>query len=471
MVSKPKVLLVEDDETIATALRSAMENECTILISGRAQVSETAGQEPEPLVTLVDLESPSCPDPEEGLRILRERQRAGHSGKLIVYTGSPDRRVAIQAVRHGAAEILSKPLDMTLLKEIMRRALRMADLEQEARAGQTASHHEEVAGMLGTSSSIHRIFEAIRKVSTNDAPILITGESGTGKELTAKAIHERGSRKRAPFITINCGAIPESLLEAEMFGDERSVSPAVEGRTKGKVELADGGTLFLDDVGELPLLLQGKVLRLLQDRTFERSGGRQRHEVNVRVIAATKVNLQESIEKGTFREDLYHRLGVVHINVPPLRERGEDTVHIATAFLRHASAHHGKSIHGFTREALEAMQLYSWPGNVRELSERVGRAVVMAAGTHIRPADLDIPCQLAHQNQGSISLKINQQRIETDLIMKAFTLSHGNLSRAAHELGISRSTLYRRLRQYGMDRTLDARRIPGVSPRAWMADH
>jgi two-component system NtrC family response regulator len=347
----------------------------------------------------------------------------------------------------------------------------MADLEQEAQDSLVKSGYEEFKGMLGTSASIHRIFDAIRKVSTNDAPILIIGESGTGKELTAKAIHERSLRRRAPFIPIHCGALPESLLEAELFGYEPSALRGAVGQKKGKVEFGQGGTLFLDEIGDLSVSLQVKLLRFLQDRTFERVGGHQRIEGNVRIIAATHVNLQEAIEKGTFREDLYNRLGVVHINLPPLRERGGDLSLMATAFLRQVAAHDGKPIQDFTSEAWEAMRTYSWPGNVRELFSRIGRAVVMAEGTHVRPEDLDLPHEVVRPDEGSISLKINQQRIETDLIMKAFTLSQGNLSRAAHELGISRSTLYRRLRQYGMDRTRDARRTLSSFPQAWMSEH
>ena len=237
------------------------------------------------------------------------------------------------------------------------------------------------------------------------------------------------------------------------------------------MEHAQGGTLFLDEVGELPHALQVKLLRFLQDHTFERVGGHQPIEMNVRIIAGTNVNLKEAIEKGTFREDLYYRLGVVHINLPPLRERGEDVSLIAMAFLRQTASRYNKRVYGFTREAQEALQAYSWPGNVRELSNRVGRAVVMAEAAHVTSDDLDLPRQAPRQDEGSISLKVNQQRIETDLILKAFTLSQGNLSRAAHELGISRSTLYRRLRQYGMERSLEARRFPGMSPRASMTEH
>lgn len=422
-------------------------------------------------VMLVDIDAPSRPSAEDGLNILQTLRQTGYPGKVIAYTGRPERSVAVRAVQCGACDVLLKSLDATQLQQGIERVARIADLEQEARGTTVVGGPEEFSGMLGMSASIHRIFDAIRKVSTSDAPILITGESGTGKEVTARAIHARGLRRQGPFIPINCGAIPESLLESELFGYERGAFTGAVGQKNGKVESAQGGTLFLDEVGELPNALQVKLLRVLQDHTFERVGGHQAIEMNVRIIAATNVNLKEAIEKGTFREDLYYRLGVVHINLPPLRERGEDVSLIAMALLRQAAAHYNKHLYGFTREALEAMHAYSWPGNVRELSNRIGRAVVMAEGTHITAADLDIPCQAAPQDDGSISLKVNQQRIETDLIMKAFTLSQGNLSRAAQELGISRSTLYRRLRQYGMERSLEARRFPGLSPRASMTEH
>jgi two-component system, NtrC family, response regulator len=435
-VSKPRILIIEDDQTVAHTLKSALDDECEVLLRSRELVS--SAQEQRSLVTLLGLESPLTSEPEEGLRLLHAWRQAGHREKVVVYTSSQERSVAVQAVRQGATDVLLKPLDLALLKAVVGRAARMADLEQEAREGPVMDGHETFPGMLGMSPSIHRIFDAIRKVSTNDAPILITGESGTGKELTAKAIHERGLRHLAPFIPVHCGAIPENLVESEFFGYERGACAGALSAQKGKVETAQGGTLFLADVGELPASTQAKLLRCLQDRTFERVGGTQCIDMNVRLIAATHVNLQEAVEKGTFRQ---------------------------------AAAHHGKAVQGFTREALDLMQSYTWPGNVRELFNRVDRAVIMAEGTHVRPVDVDLPHQVARQDEGSISLKLNQQRIETNLIMKAFTLSQGNLSRAAHELGISRSTLYRRLRQYGMDRTLEARRDLDGSSRVRMSDH
>jgi two-component system NtrC family response regulator len=470
-VEKAKVLIVEDDVPMAARMRAAIEDEFDVLVTKRNQTTGVRIQELAPPVTVVDVESSSNPQADQGMLILQELRQTGYRGKVIAYTDGTERSLAVRAVREGACDVLSKPLDLTLLKGIIRRAAHVADLAQEAPEAAAGSGPEEFKGILGTSPNIRRIIDAIRKVSTNDAPILITGESGTGKELTARAIHDRGLRKQAPFIPVSCGAIPENLLESELFGHEPGALAGAAGRKTGKIESAQGGTLFLDEVGELPDALQVKLLRFLQDHTFERVGGHQPVEMNVRIIAATNVNLKEAVGKGMFREDLYYHLGIVHINLPPLRERGEDVPLLAMAFLRQAAAHYEKRLCGFTREALEAIRAYTWPGNVRELSNKVGRAVLMAEGTHVTPEDLNLPHQVGAQDERSISLKVNQQRIETDLITKAFTLSQGNLSRAAQELGISRSTLYRRLRQYGMDRTLDARRAFGMSPRAWISEH
>lgn len=470
-MAKYSVVIVGPDESTVSAVQALIQDQFDVSTARWTAEALPPIHEQASPVMLLDIDAPSQVSAEEGLSVLQKLRQTGYAGKVIAYTGRSERSVAVRAIQCGACDVLPKSLDGVQLQQSIERVARVADLEQEARGAMVVGGPEEFSGMLGMSASINRIFDAIRKVSTSDAPILITGESGTGKELTARAIHARGLRRQGPFIPINCGAIPESLLESELFGYERGAFTGAVGQKKGKVELAQGGTLFLDEVGELPSALQVKLLRFLQDHMFERVGGQQAIEINVRIIAATNVNLKEAIERGTFREELYYRLGVVHINLPPLRERGEDVSLIAMACLRQAAAHYNKPLCGFTREALEAMQTYSWPGNVRELSSRIGRAVVMAEGTHITAADLDLPRQAASQDDGSISLKVNQQRIETDLIMKAFTLSQGNLSRAAQELGISRSTLYRRLRQYGMERSLEARRFPGVSHRASMTEH
>jgi two-component system NtrC family response regulator len=330
---------------------------------------------------------------------------------------------------------------------MVRRAARIARLSRPERRAPDGD--DAIEEMSGTSASIRRIFQAITKVAGTEVPILITGESGTGKEVTARAIHARSARRDGPFVPINCGAIPETLLEAELFGYERGAFTGAVQQKKGKVEYAQHGTLFLDEVGELPLTLQVKLLRFLQDRTFDRVGGRQPIEMNVRIMAATNVDLKKAIEQGTFREDLYYRLGVVNIHLPPLRDREEDVLLLAVEFLRQASQHHRKRVVGFSKEALHALKAYAWPGNVRELCNKIRRAVVMAEGVSLTPEDLDLPFD-REAAVPPISLRQARRRMEADVIAQAFMLHRGNLRRAAAELGVSRPTLYRLLRQYGL---------------------
>lgn len=468
---KTKLLLIEDRAPIAQIIRSAVGESCEVVTADRSTAVPGAVQSHAPSVMVLNLDRTTEADREEALRLLQGIRQIDGAVKTVVCVGPADRQLAAQAARTGAFDVIVKPFEPELLRAVLRRALWMSALEQEAAQAACAPAGEDVPGMVGASQNINRIFDAIRKVSLSDVPLLISGENGTGKELTARAIHARSRRAAGPFVAIDCSAVPENLLEAELFGIERGVSGGLTAEQAGKLDQAQGGTLFLDEVGELPHALQIKLLRFLQERAFERASGRRRIELDVRVIAATKVDLKESIEQGAFREDLYYRLAVVHINLPPLRERGGDVMLLATVFLRQAAAHHQKQVLGFTKEAGEALCAYSWPGNVRELSNSVWRGVVMAEGSHLTPADLALPAASPSSEYESISLKVNQQRIETELIVKAFTLSQGNLSRAAQELGISRSTLYRRLRQYGMDRTPDSLRMPAGSEQAVMSDH
>lgn len=310
---------------------------------------------------------------------------------------------------------------------------------------------DTVEEMVGTSSAIGAVFDLIRRVATTDMPVLLTGETGTGKELTAQAIHARSLRKDEPFVPINCGAIPETLLESELFGHERGAFTGAVNQKKGKVEAADEGTLFLDEVGDLLPALQVKLLRFLQDGTFVRVGGQETRRVNARVIAATNVDLKAAIVANKFREDLYYRLGVLHVHLPPLRERGEDTLLMAMVFLRRAAAACGKHISSYTLEAVDTMRAYSWPGNVRELSNRVRRAVVMAEGDEITPRDLDLVKEDPPTPDSLNSLKSAQRQIEVELLVRAISLHHGNLTRVARDLEVSRSTLYRKLRAYGLE--------------------
>lgn len=310
--------------------------------------------------------------------------------------------------------------------------------------------------MVGASPAICAVFDLVRKVATTEMPVLITGETGTGKELTAQAIHERSLRKHGPFVPINCGAIPETLLESELFGHERGAFTGAVQQKKGKLEAAAGGTLFLDEVGDLLPALQVKLLRFLQEGTFERVGGQETLHIDARILAATNVDLKTAIDKNLFREDLYYRLGVLHIHLPPLRDRGEDTLLMAMIFLKQAAVTYRKTIRGYTPQAVDSLRAYSWPGNVRELSNRVRRAVVMAEGMEITPHDLDLAAEELQTVDSLDSLRAAHRRIEMELLVKAISLHRGNLTRMARDLEVSRSTLYRKLRAYGLEKLVPA---------------
>ena len=310
---------------------------------------------------------------------------------------------------------------------------------------------QQVEEMIGTSPAIRAVAELVMKVAKTDLPVLVTGETGTGKELVAQAIHEQSLRRRSSFVPINCGAIAETLLESELFGHERGAFTGAVQQKKGRVEAAIGGTLFLDEIGDLLSSLQVKLLRFLQKGTFERVGGQETLHVDARVIGATHVDLKTAMEQNRFREDLYYRLGVLHIHLPPLRERGEDILLMAMRFLTRAAAVNTKVVRGYTSGALDAIRSYHWPGNVRELSNRVRRAVVMAEGMEITARDLDLTSEVIDGGGESLdSLKAAQRRIEVELIVKGISLHQGNLTRVARDLDVSRTTLYRKLREYNL---------------------
>ena len=322
---------------------------------------------------------------------------------------------------------------------VLRRAAHLHSLARESEASiqaqESAVRFEDI---LGNTPRMREIFTVIQRVAKTDATVLIEGDSGTGKELIARAIHGRSTRRNGPFVAINCGAIPETLLESELFGHERGAFTGAHVQRKGKFELADRGTLFLDEIGELPLLLQVKILRFLQERTVERIGGRQPIQLDLRVIAATNRDLKAHLERGLFREDLYYRLSVIRITVPPLRERGEDVILLAHAFLQRAAAAQRRRVR-FSAEALQALMAYAWPGNVRELENKVSRAVIMSRGRLIEPADLD----LAPADAGQVgSLRETRDRVERQTLVEVLTRHRGNVSQAAHELKVSRPTLH-----------------------------
>ncbi len=312
---------------------------------------------------------------------------------------------------------------------------------------------EEKVEFIGSCDSMKKVFDLIRKYAPTDYPVLILGETGTGKELTARAIHERSHRKKGPFVAINCAAIPKELLEAELFGYEKGAFTGAERRKVGKVELADGGTLFLDEVGELPIELQAKLLRFLEDLSFERVGGTKGIKADVRVIAATNKNLKELVEQGLFREDLYYRLKVLTISLPPLRDREDDVIIMAKYFLEKFSKEQGKEILGFTDDASELIRNYSWPGNVRELINVLRKAVVLTDKKYIDAGDLDIDADKVSKEiagKGIFNLKEHIEKLEQELIEKAYRITGGNVSKMASMLGVSRPTVYKLMEKYGL---------------------
>jgi two-component system, NtrC family, response regulator len=446
-VPNTSLLIVEDYEPLVTLLRSTLSDEFDVTVAGSVEEASALIKGEAPRLVLLDLGLPPTSSPEQGLTLLRAMQQDGCRCKTVVCTGYSERHLAVRAVRYGAYDVLYKPLDLAILKTILMRAGWLAELEEEARrnAAGPMLGSEILDEIFETSPSMKPVQEAVEKLAMTDAPVLITGEGGTGRELIARAIHERSERAAKPFVPVVCGALPDALLEKELFGYEPDDASTPSSRKKGKVAAASGGTLFLDELGDLPADSHRTVLRLMEDQT--------RH-ADVRIMASSKESLQAIRERRLMQADDVYRHFAMHITVPPLRDRGDDIVVLGKLLLQRFSGQQSKPIIGLTSDAVEAMRICAWPGNVRELAARVQRGIVVAEGPYLNAADLDL--QTDEPREGSISLKVNQQRIETDLIMKAFTLSRGNLSRAAQELGISRSTLYRRIRQYGLDRAVDA---------------
>jgi len=339
---------------------------------------------------------------------------------------------------------------MEELKLLLKRCFYVAQLEKEHREMQKVLGDGDFEGMLGGSPKMQEVFAAIRKVATSDAPVLLLGESGTGKEMAALAVHRRSARHDGPFVAINCGAIPESLLESELFGHEKGSFTGAHAQRKGRIETAAGGTLFLDEIGELPLPLQVKLLRFLQEQRLTRVGGREEIEIDVRIIAATNADLKQATSQGKFREDLYYRLAVVTIALPPLRERPDDVRLLAQSFLQRFAVENGKNNLVFQPDALKALIRYNWPGNVRELENRVKRAVIMADGRRLTAQDLELT--QAAGAEGAITLKEARENLEREMIQQTLQRHSGKISSAATELGISRPTLYELMEKLGITR-------------------
>jgi two-component system NtrC family response regulator len=450
----PKLLIVDDDEEIRSQMKWGLGQDYEVILAeDRPTATETFRLE-KPLVVLLDLGLPPNPGgPEEGLAVLSELLAQDSSAKVIILTGQGEKENALRAVGEGAYDFLTKPPEIDEIKLVLKRAFYVASLEREYREIRHRLGSDTFEGMLGTSPEMQAVFSSIRKVATTDAPVLVLGESGTGKEMAALGIHRRSPRRDGPFVVINCGAIPEALLESELFGHEKGSFTGAHAQRVGRIETAAAGTLFLDEIGELPLALQVKLLRFLQEQQIERVGGRKPIQVDTRVIAATNRDLTKAVKDGTFREDLFYRVAVVVITLPPLRERNGDAAVLAQAFLRKFARETNKGRLRFDPKALAAIQRHGWPGNVRELENRVRRAAIMSEGSRVTVQDLELADDI--EANSPRTLREAREAMERDMVQQALRRHGGKISRAAEELGISRPTLYELMTKLGLGRPAD----------------
>lgn len=445
-----KVLLaIEDDVGIQKQLKWCFED-YNVVIAGDRESAIKELRRYEPKVVTLDLGLP--PDESnasEGLQTLSEILSLAPKTKVVVVTGNDDIENAVKAVGIGAYDFYQKPIDAEVLGLIIERAFKLLALEEEnERLARHVTDDMPLDGIIAGSAAMLKVCRTVEKIAPTDVTTLLLGESGTGKEVLAKAIHAMSPRSKNNFVAINCAAIPENLLESELFGYEKGAFTGAVKQTKGKIEYADGGTFFLDEIGDLPMSLQAKLLRFLQERTIERIGGRTEIPVDVRVLCATHQDLDQLIAEGRFREDLYYRLSEITVNIPPLRDRPGDAIVVARILLNKYAEKHKKSIRSFSADALDAINSYAWPGNVRELENRINRAVVMADGKQITAEDLELESDGAQQMP--FNLKEVRESTESHVIRRAMMYTEGNISKTAELLGVTRPTLYSLMSKYGI---------------------
>ena len=443
-----KLLVVEDDLGLQSQLKWCFDD-YEVLIAKDKEEGIAALRRHEPEVVLLDLGLP--PDPEnasEGLQVLDEILSLAPDTKVIIVTGNNDRENALLAIQKGAYDFYQKPVDSDVIRLIVERAYNLYSIERE-NAGLLNKQSLSVLPEIVTSSpEMLATCKMVEKVAPTDITILLLGESGTGKELFAKALHELSPRSSGNFVVINCAAIPENLLESELFGYEKGAFTNAAKQTRGKIECADGGTLFLDEIGDLPMSLQAKLLRFLQERVIERLGGRKEISVDVRVVCATHQDVPNLLKEGGFREDLYYRIGEMTISIPSLRERSGDIALLARYLLEKHRLKLNKNVVGFSADAISAMEQYSWPGNVREMENKLKRAIVMAEGKMISAKDLEL--QVSQDNLSSLNLRQVREEAERKVLMTALGITGNNISKTADILGVSRPTLYDLMNKFGI---------------------
>ncbi len=443
-----KLLVVEDDLGLQKQLKWCFDGYEVVTAENREEAIAQLRRN-EPPVVLQDLGLP--PDAEgvsEGFATLKEILSLAPRTKVIVVTGNEERDNAVRAVGAGAYDFYSKPVDEDVLQLLVNRAFTLWELEEENRRLAAHASASPLEGVIAVSQPMQQLCRKIEKIAAVDVTALLLGESGTGKEVFAKALHGLSPRADKRFVAINCAAIPENLLESELFGHEKGAFTGAHKQNIGKVELADGGTLLLDEIGDMPPALQAKLLRFLQERTVERIGGRQEIPVDVRVVCATNQDLQQLISEGRFREDLYYRISEVTIQIPPLRERQGCRVVLARHFLDKYARDMSRKVRGFTEEAIAAVENHRWPGNVRELENRVKGAVAVAEGALVTPDDLGL--QAVDVQQRALNLREIRDHAEKDALTQALAMSDGNVSKAAALLGVSRPTVYDLMNRHGV---------------------
>ena len=447
---KKKILIVDDEEGIRSQLFWALSDHYEIFQAADAPAALDIIKAEKPDLATIDIALSSVGEDTHGIDLLVNGLEAHPQMKVIMVTGNEEKETALKAIDAGAHDYLQKPVDLEELKVIIRRTLYVRQLEAENRDLQAELAAKRVFHeIVGSSPKMIDVFKKIETIANSDYTVLITGESGTGKELVAKAIHTQSQRGESPFITINCGAIPETLLESELFGHEKGAFTDAVALKKGKFENADTGTVFLDEIGELSLMLQVKLLRFLQEQTIERVGGNQPIKLNVRILAATNKNLADEVKNKNFREDLYYRLSVINIDLPRLCDRGDDIILLANHLLDRFAAENNRAGCSFDPRAIAGMRIHDWPGNVRELENRIKRAVILSTNRRIKAADMGFDADSQSELKTLAELR---EEVESDHINQALLRHNWNVSRAAHDLGVSRTTLYDLLDKYGIKR-------------------
>jgi len=445
----PHLLIVEDDRALQKQIRWAFDQYETLAADDRETAMQLMRRYQPPVVTM-DLGLPPDPDSvSEGFKLLEEILSLAPDTKVIVLTGQNDRANALRAIALGAYDFFAKPFEVDMLGLTIQRAYRLHELQKENERLQAMQQPDAMSGMITRDPDLLRVCRTIERVGVTDATVLLLGESGTGKELLARGLHESSPRRRERFVAINCAAIPDNLLESELFGYEKGAFTGAGKTTPGKIETANNGTLMLDEIGDLPHNLQAKLLRFLQERVIERIGGRNEIPVNVRIVCATHQNLQNLISEGRFRKDLYYRLAEIVVNIPPLRARTGDASLLAHAFVRRFAAENGRGAMSLREDALRAIEAHAWPGNVRELENCIKRAVIMADGNQLTAADIGLLGGVQAE-ETVLDLRNARDEAEKRVTIAALARADGNVVKAAELLGVSRPTLYDMMHRFGL---------------------